>query len=90
MNFREEVLQSFIAKLLLVAPDTIAVYSFTRKISQFDKWLKDKKGLVIILEGRDFSIQTFILIDLIYDSIQDEFGWDGGLELATSFSRNYI
>ncbi len=90
MNFREEVLQSFIEKLQLVAPDTIAVYSFTRKISQFDKWLKDKKGLVIILEGRDFSIQTFILIDLIYDSIQDEFGWDGGLELATSFSRNYV
>ena len=90
MKFREEVLQSFIEKLLLVAPDTLAVYSFTRKISQFDKWLKDKRGLVIILENRDFSVQNFILIDLIYDSIQDEFGWDGGLELGTSFSRNYI
>ena len=90
MKFREEVLQSFIEKLLLVAPDTLAVYSFTRKISQFDKWLKDKNGLVIILEGRDFSVQNFIMIDLIYDSIQDEFGWDGGLELATSFSRNYV
>ena len=90
MKFREEVLQVFIEKLLLVAPDTIAVYSFSRKISQFDKWLKDKGGLVIILYERDFSVQNFILIDLIYDSIQDEFGWDGGLELATSFSRNYV
>ncbi|MHA1346797.1 MAG: hypothetical protein ACTSO3_10405 [Candidatus Heimdallarchaeaceae archaeon] len=90
MNFKEEVLQSFLEKLQLVAPDTIAVYSFTRNISQFDKWLKDKRGLVIILEEKDFSVQIFILIDLIYDSTQDEFGWDGGLELATSFSRNYI
>jgi len=90
MKFKEEVLQSFIGKLLLVVPDTIAVYSFTRKISQFDKWLKDKSGLVIILEVRDFSVQNFIFIDLIYDSIQDEFGWDGGVELATSFSRNYV
>ncbi|MCG3224801.1 MAG: hypothetical protein H7647_10065, partial [Candidatus Heimdallarchaeota archaeon] len=90
MKFREEALQSFIEKLLLVAPDTISVYSFTRDISQFDNLLKDKNGLVIILEGRDFSAQNFILIDLIYDSIQDEFGWEGGLELATSFSRNYV
>ncbi len=90
MKFKEEVLQSFIGKLLLVAPNTIAVYSFTRKISQFDKLIKDKSGLVIILEERDFSVQNFIFIDLIYDSIQDEFGWDGGLELATSFSRNYV
>lgn len=90
MKFREEALQSFIDKLLLVAPDTIAIYSFVRVISQFDKLLKDKNGLVIILEGGDFSAQNFILIDLIYDSIQDEFGWDGGLELATSFSRNYV
>jgi len=90
MKFREEALQSFIEKLLLVAPDTIAIYSFVRVISQFDKLLKDKNGLVIILEGGDFSAQNFILIDLIYDSIQDEFGWDGGLELATSFSRNYV
>ncbi len=90
MKFREEALQSFIEKLLLVAPDTISVYSFTRDISQFDNLLKNKNGLVIILEGRDFSAQNFILIDLIYDSIQDEFGWDGGLELATSFSRNYV
>ncbi len=90
MKFREEVLQSFIKKLLLVAPVTISVYSFERRISQFDKLLKDKMGLVIILEERDFSVQNFMLIDLIYDSIQDEFGWDGGLELATSFSRNYI
>ncbi len=90
MKFREEALQSFIEKLLLVAPDTISVYSFTRDISQFDNLLKDKNGLVIILEGRDFSDQNFILIDLIYDSIQDEFGWEGGLELATSFSRNYV
>ncbi len=90
MKFREEALQSFIEKLLLVAPDTISVYSFTRDISQFDNLLKDKNGLVIILEERDFSAQNFMLIDLIYDSIQDEFGWDGGLDLATSFSRNYV
>ena len=46
MKFREEVLQSFKEKLLLVAPDTVAVYSFTRKISQFDKWLKDNKKFI--------------------------------------------
>ena len=30
------------------------------------------------------------MIDLIYDAIQDEFGWESGVKFATSFSRGYI
>ncbi|MBY9000602.1 MAG: hypothetical protein KGD64_06795, partial [Candidatus Heimdallarchaeota archaeon] len=80
MTFRKEVLQNFIDKLLSVVPGTVAVYSFKRHISRYDKWLKDKAGLVIIIDEMDNFQRNFMLIDLIYDSIQDEFGWEGGLD----------
>ena len=90
MSIKAEIVQAFIDKLLMIIHKPVAIYTFTRKISNFDKWLKDKEGLVIILDKSDFTHENFIFIDLIYDKIQDEFGWQGGVQFANLFSRGYI
>jgi len=90
MNDRSKVLETFISKLLAVIPRTISVYEFTKEIAQFDKWLKNKKGLVIIIDDEDYSLENLLLVDLIYDTIQDEFGWREGIAFASSFSRGYL
>ncbi|MHA1198274.1 MAG: hypothetical protein ACTSQF_02885 [Candidatus Heimdallarchaeaceae archaeon] len=90
MSSREDILKSFIEKLLLIFPELIAVYEFDKEISLFDKILEKRKGLVIILSESDYSLENLLLIDLIYDRQQDEFGWEEGVRLANSFSRSYI
>ncbi len=90
MNDRSKVLETFISKLLTVVPRTICVYEFTKEITQFDKWLKNKKGLVVVIDDDDHSLENLLLIDLIYDTIQDEFGWREGTAFASAFSRGYI
>ena len=90
MNDRSKVLETFISKLLTVIPRTVSIYEFTKELAQFDKWLINKKGLVVIIEDEDYSLENLLLIDLIYDTIQDEFGWREGTAFASSFSRGYI
>ncbi len=90
MNDRVKVISDFIEMLLLVIPDTIAVYEFEKKLALHDKWLKDKVGLLIILEDKDYSLENMLMVDLIYDKIQDKYGWNIGTEFASSFSRGYI
>ena len=90
MSKRGNLLNSFIEKLLVIFPDLIAVYEFRKEIALFDKLLHDKMGVVVILEDTDYSLENLILIDLVYDKIQDEFGWDEGVLFANSFSRSYI
>jgi len=90
MNDRSKVLETFIRKLLAVIPRTISVYEFTKELAQYDKWLRNKKGLVVVIYDDDYSLENFLLIDLIYDKIQDEFGWREGTAFASSFSRGYV
>ncbi len=90
MNSREEILQTFIERLLLIFPELIAVYEFTKEIARFDKLLINRKGLVIIVSESDYSLENLLLIDLVYDKIQDEFGWEEGVRIANSFSRSYV
>ena len=90
MNDRKNVISDFIEMLLLVIPDVIAVYEFEKELALYDKWLKDKKGLLILLEDKDYSLENMLMVDLIYDKIQDKYGWDIGTALASSFSRGYI
>jgi hypothetical protein len=90
MNERSKVLETFISKLLTVVPSTISVYEFTKELAQYDKRLENKKGLVLVIDDDDYSLETLLLIDLIYDTIQDEFGWREGTAFASSFSRGYI
>ncbi|MCE7743324.1 MAG: hypothetical protein GOP50_12810 [Candidatus Heimdallarchaeota archaeon] len=90
MSSREDILKSFIEKLLLIFPEIIAVYEFDKEITLFDKILEKREGLVIIISESDYSLENLLLIDLIYDKLQDEFGWEEGVRLANSFSRSYI
>ncbi|OLS29833.1 MAG: hypothetical protein HeimAB125_21240 [Candidatus Heimdallarchaeota archaeon AB_125] len=90
MNERVELLNSFIEKVQIIFPDLIAIYEFEKEIALFDKWSKDKKGIVIIINEEDYSLENLLLIDLVYDKLQDEFGWNHGVAFASSFSRSYI
>jgi hypothetical protein len=90
MSEREEFLNSFIEKIQLIFPTLIAVYEFDKEVAIFDKWLEGKKGIVIIINEEEYSLENLILIDLIYDKLQDEFGWTEGVVFASSFSRSYI
>ena len=90
MSSREEVLRSFIEKLAVIFPELIAVYEFKKEIALFDSIIQNRKGLVVIVTEEDYSLENLILVDLVYDKIQDEFGWKEGVFLANSFSRSYI
>lgn len=90
MSEREELLNSFIEKVKLIFPDLIAIYEFDKELALFDKWLKGKKGIVIIINEKDYSLENLLLIDLVYDKLQDEFGWIQGVDFASSFSRSYV
>ncbi|MCG3226087.1 MAG: hypothetical protein H7645_04150 [Candidatus Heimdallarchaeota archaeon] len=90
MSDRDKMLETFIEMLKTIIPNVISVYEFTKELALFDRWMKDKIGLVIILEKEDYSIENLLLIDLVYDKIQDEFGWELGTAFASSFSRGYI
>ena len=90
MSSREQVLKAFVKKLVVVVPELIAVYEFQKEITKFDKILQGRKGLVLIIPEEDYSLENLLLIDLIYDKIQDEYGWEEGVRLANSFSRSYI
>jgi hypothetical protein len=90
MNDRDIIYETFIDKLKTIIPNIISIYEFKKEIAFFDKWLKDKTGLVIIVEKDDYSLENLLLIDLVYDKIQDDFGWEYGTKLASSFSRGYI
>lgn len=90
MNERVELLNSFIEKVQIIFPDLIAIYEFEKEIALFDKWSKDKKGIVIIINEEDYSLENLLLIDLVYDKLQDEFGWVHGVAFASSVSRSYI
>ncbi len=90
MSQREDVLNSFIDMLQVIFPEIISVYEFQKEIALFDKILENCKGLVIIISEADYSLENLILVDLIYDKIQDEHGWEEGVRLANSFSRSYI
>ncbi|NPD87434.1 MAG: hypothetical protein HGN29_01840 [Asgard group archaeon] len=90
MNNSDKLFEAFIEMLKTIIPNVISVYEFSKEIALFDKWMKDKTGLVIVLEKDDYSIENLILIDLVYDKIQDEFGWELGTAFASSFSRGYI
>ncbi len=90
MSSREEVLKSFIEKLEVIFPELIAVYEFKKEIALFDCIIQNRKGLVVIVTEEDYSLENLILVDLVYDKIQDEFGWEDGVRLANSFSRSYI
>ena len=87
MNDREKIYETFIDKLKTIIPNIISIYEFTKEIALFDKWLKDKTGLVIVVEKNDYSLENLLLIDLVYDKIQDDFGWEYGTKLASSFSK---
>ncbi|MCG3217025.1 MAG: hypothetical protein KAS63_09900 [Candidatus Heimdallarchaeota archaeon] len=90
MNDRKQVIASFLEMLQMVVPDVYAVYEFTKKLALFDKWLKNKKGIVILLKEEDYSLENLLMIDLVYDKIQDKYGWEIGTTFASSFSRGYI
>jgi len=87
---RDTVLNTFIDMLRTVVPDLVAVYEFEKKIAKFDPMLKGSKGLVIILDRKDYFMDNLLFIDLVYDRIQDIYGWPEGVRLANSFSRPYI
>ncbi len=90
MSEREELLNSFIEKVLVIVPEVVAIYEFRKEMAFFDKWSKDKRGIVIIINDEDYSLENLLLLDLVYDKLQDDFGWDGGVSFASSFSRSYI
>ncbi|MHA1304243.1 MAG: hypothetical protein ACTSPI_11135 [Candidatus Heimdallarchaeaceae archaeon] len=90
MSERKDVLEYFKGELEKALPTILAIYEFTKKIAKFDKLLKDKRGLVIILRDEDYTLEKLIEIDRVYDKVQDKFGWPEGSNLANSFSRGYI
>ena len=69
MSKRNELLYTFVEMVTTAIPGTIAIYEFTKEIAQFNKLLKGKKGVVLILEMTDYSVENMMVIDLIYDKI---------------------
>jgi len=90
MSSRKEILDTFVDRLVLIFPELVAVYEFNKELTLFDKILKCRKGLVVIVPEEDYSLENLLLVDLVYDKIQDEFGWVEAVKLANSFSRSYI
>ena len=90
MNYSKEIINFFLHKLTETLPNILAVYMFEKEIALFDKFLQGKEGLVIILSEDDYSLENLLLIDLIYDKVQDELGWEEGVRFVSSFSRSYI
>lgn len=85
-----EIEKTFLNKLLLVIPEPLTVYRFKKKMALFDKFTRNKTGYLIVIDNQDYTRQNLLLIDLIYDKIQDQYGWPEGTAFARSFSRAYI
>lgn len=90
MQREEDIMYTFVEMVTTAIPETIAIYEFTKEIAQFNKILKGTKGRVIIVKPEDYSVENRMVIDLIYDKLQDMYGWPEGTKLANSFSRGYI
>ena len=87
MSEREELLNSFIEKVLVIIPKVLAIYEFRKEMAFFDKWSKDDRGIAIIINDEDYSLENLLLLDLVYDKLQDDFGWGGGKYLLFARSR---
>ncbi len=83
-------LEKFVEKVKTAFPEVVAIYSFKKEIALFNSLLKNKQGVVVILNESDYYAETLVIFDYIYDTLQDELGWEGGVQFATSFSRGYI
>ncbi len=84
------IYKRFIELLKIACPTVLSVYEFKKQIALFDRILKDKIGLVILVPEAEHYTENLLIIDLLYDKIQDQFGWENGTRFANSFSRGYI